>query len=391
MITSIKNGFYKVDDKIVYNKFQALICASKNKKSVEWNFYDDLYDYTGLNIKSHIDTSLEQIYKKRAQQLREKYNYLILNYSGGSDSHNILHTFLKNNIKLDMIFVQWPISLTDKNLYIPNVVNKSNYNFHSEWDFVLKKDLEWLSQVHPEIKIEVADWTETLTVDFYSDLLFENNVTNLPSIARSQKQNTHSKIETELSNKGVSVASIFGVDKISIAIRSNEIFFRMADTSCMAQPNPDNINGLEYFYFTPDMPEIPAIQCYKLYKEYIKRPHLFRITADIKKREERYKNVLYQSPYQDLHSYWEVFKLVCYPHWNFSRFQAEKPFSVLQGLPNGVRAWDNILINSIPDFKIIQQKWEYIWKSYYFEIDKNFLMSRDTITTIFSKWHKLNI
>lgn len=386
------NGYYKVDDKIFCNKLQALLFASKNKKNVEWIFHDDLYDFAGLNIKSYdYNNSLENIYKNRALQLREKYDYLILNYSGGADSHNILQTFLKNNIKLDMVFIQWPMSLMDKNLYTPTDKNTSNFNFHSEWDLVIKHDLEWLSKNHPEIKIEIADWIEDLKLSFYGDTLFEKNVTNLPSIARSQKQNRFSKTEILLSNKGLKVASIFGVDKIAIKIENNEMSFRMADTSCMTHSNPDNPNGLEYFYFTPDMPEIPAIQCYKLYETYLKRPELFYMKLDREKRKELYPHTLYQSPYQDLHSYWEVFKLVCYPYWDFSRFQAEKPFSVLNGLPAGVRAWDNILIKGISDFSKIQQKWEYLWKSYYLELDKNLLLNQDTFKIIFSKWHKLNI
>lgn len=391
MITKIDNGYYTVDNKIFYNKLQALLYASKNKKPVKWIFYNELYETSASNIKLYADVSLEEIYKKRAQQLREKYDYLILNYSGGADSHNILQTFLKNNIKLDMVFIQWPMSLMDKNLYTPTDKNTSNFNFHSEWDLVIKHDLEWLSKKHPEIKIEILDWVENLNLDFYNDKLFENNVTNLPSIARSQKQNLFSKTETILANKGLKVGSIFGVDKIAIKIENNEMSFRMADTSCMTHSNPDNPNGLEYFYFTPDMPEIPAIQCYKLYETYLKRPELFYMKLDREKRKELYPHTLYQSPYQDLHSYWEVFKLVCYPYWDFSRFQAAKPFSVLNGLPIGVRAWDNILVRGIADFSKIQQKWEYLWKSYYLELDKNLLLNQDTFQMFYSKWHKLNI
>ena len=384
------NGYYKVGNEIFYNKFQALIYASKNKVPIKWIFYDDLYNVACQNIKNY-NLSLEEVYRNRATQLREKYDYLILNYSGGSDSHNILQTFIKNNIKLDMVYVQWPMSLVDKNLYSPSLSNKSNYNFHSEWDFVIKKDLEWLSTNYPEIKIEIGDWTTTLNTDFYSDNLYEKNVTNLPSIARSQKQNTFSKTETLLSNKGLKVASIFGVDKPTIGIMGNEVYFKMADTSCMAQPNPDNPNGLEYFYFTPDMPEIPVIQCQKMYETYLKRPEMFYMRIDPEKRKEIYPHTLYQSNYQDMHSYWEVFKFVCYPYWDFSRFQAEKPFSILHGLPAGVRAWDNILISSIPNFKTIQEKWEHIWKSYHKEIDQEFLLNQDTVRIIYSKWYRLSL
>lgn len=49
------------------------------------------------------EESLRELYKQRAIQIRESYDYLILYYSGGSDSSTILRTFLDNNIFLDEI------------------------------------------------------------------------------------------------------------------------------------------------------------------------------------------------------------------------------------------------------------------------------------------------
>lgn len=382
------NGYYTVGNNIIENKFLAIIEATKTKQKINWVYHDHNFDIACSNFRSY-NMSLEEIYKKRALQLREKYSYLILNYSGGSDSHNILQVFLKNNIKLDMIFVQWPTSLMDKGIYIPNTTDKSNANFHSEWDFVLKKDLEWLSQYHPEIKIEIADWTKTVDEKFYTDDLFANNVTNIPSIARAQKQNTFSKHESKLANAGVSVGSIYGVDKSFVAFKDGSTYFRMADVTCMAHVNPDNPNGIEYFYFNTAMPEIPILQAYKMLQYYKLYPAAFYMTVSLEHRKIHYPETLNIGWYKEFHDYAELFKLVCYPYWNFNRFQASKPFSVTTGLPAGVRAWDNILIEAVPNFKRTQQRWEHLWKSYNLLIDSKFLKGQDTSAAIYTKWHKL--
>jgi hypothetical protein len=47
--------------------------------------------------------SLDELYRQRAQELRDQYDHLVLMYSGGIDSHNILETFLHNNIHLDEV------------------------------------------------------------------------------------------------------------------------------------------------------------------------------------------------------------------------------------------------------------------------------------------------
>jgi hypothetical protein len=384
------NGYYKVGEEIIYNKIEAIVEASKQKKEVNWIYYDQIYE-TACNKFKPQTTTLTEIYKQRALQLRDEYDYLILNYSGGSDSNNILNTFLKNNIKLDMVFVQWPMSLVDKGLYDANTVDKSNFNFHSEWDLVIKKDLEWLRSHHPEIKIEIADWTYTVTETFYKDDLYQNNVTNLPSIARAQKQNTFSKTETELANKGMKIGSIYGVDKPMIAFKGGNVYFRMADVACMAQPNPNNPDGLEYFYFSPSMPEILLVQAEKMLAYFKLHPEKFYMAIPIEERKKLYPSTIGLDWYKDFHDYAELFKLVCYPYWDFNRFQADKPFSILSGLPMGVRAWDNILIKSLPDFTRTQNKWEYLWKSYKEVIDPIFLRNQDTISIIFTKWHKLQI
>lgn len=384
------NGYYKVGDSIIKNKFLAIIEATKTNQSINWVYHNDKFDTACAKFRSY-DMSLQDMYKNRALQLREQYSYLILNYSGGSDSHNILHTFLKNNIKLDMIFVQWPMSLMDKGIYTPNVIDKSNANFHSEWDFALKKDLEWISRDYPDIKIEIADWATTVNEKFYDDDLFANNVTNIPSIARAQKQNTFSKQESKLANAGISVGSIYGVDKPMIAFNDGSTYFKMADTTCMAQPNPDNPNGLEYFYFSPSMPEIPILQAYKMLQYYQLNPSAFYMSIPLNQRKLNYPDKVGVDWYKEFHDYAELFKLVCYPYWDFNRFQAAKPFSVNTGLPAGVRAWDNILVKALPGFERTQQRWEHIWKSYNSLIDSQYLKGQDTAAAIYTKWHKLQI
>jgi hypothetical protein len=193
-----------------------------------------------------------------------------------------------------------------------------------------------------------------------------------------------------LSNKGVKVGSIFGVDKPTVSFKDGNTYFKMADTACMSQPNPDNPTGIEYFYYTPSMPEIPILQAYKLKQYYELRPELFYMCIPIEYRRSLYPNTVGSHWYRDFHDYAELFKTVCYPHWDFNRFQADKPFSVTQGLPAGVRAWDNILTTTLPDFNRTQQKWEYLWNSYQSSIDKKFLISKDLVRAVWTKWHKLH-
>jgi len=93
--------YYSEDNQIFSNRIQAVQYKLTHHKQVYLNYYDEIY--TKLNWKIEPTQSLNFYYKEQAQRLRDEYDYLILCYSGGHDSTNILETFYFNNIKLDKI------------------------------------------------------------------------------------------------------------------------------------------------------------------------------------------------------------------------------------------------------------------------------------------------
>jgi hypothetical protein len=97
----------------------------------------------------------------------------------------------------------------------------------------------------------------------------------------------------------------------------------------------------------------------------------------------------YEKHYLEYSQLAEIAKLVCYPYWDFNRFQADKPFAVLDGFKMGMRAWDNIL-SKVPGFDRVQQAWEYHWKSYLDQIDMRFMRNNDTLNVCKTVWHPIN-
>lgn len=377
------NGFYSVGENIYTDKIYALVEASSKNVAIQWHYYDDVFSsipstVLGLN-------SLKDLYKQRAIQLREKYDYLILNYSGGSDSHNILLAFLENNIKLDCVFVSWHMRFTDKNLYKVNSLDRTNSNFHSEWDLTLKKDLEWLSKKHPEIKIEIKDWTDNLTDSFYNDDLFVSRSAVMPNISRGLKLHTYSDTETELTARGVTVGSIYGADKPHIVEKDNKCFCYFMDKSFSAQSNPNNPQGLEYFYITPDLPLLALEQAYKMYKWFNVNIDKRQIIKAHSRRTDTQNRTLVDH-YTEYEQYYEYVKLVCYPYWSFDRFQTNKPVPSTGMLP-GLKSWDNILLAD-PNTKRLSDIWNYHWKSYQSLIDDKYLRGNEHLV-LKSKWYYL--
>jgi hypothetical protein len=94
-------GYYLVGNYKTYSKIEALERAHLFNIPIKWIFNDDVFS----NHPWHTDTQedLKKLYKKRAEQIRNKYDYIVLWYSGGADSFTVLKTFQENNIHVDEI------------------------------------------------------------------------------------------------------------------------------------------------------------------------------------------------------------------------------------------------------------------------------------------------
>jgi hypothetical protein len=98
-------GYYRVGDLRTYSKLEAIELHQKTGHHPEWHFNEAVF--RSYDWKSEPQLPLTELYRQRAQQIRDQYDYVVLFYSGGSDSTNILNTFVENNIKLDECASFW--------------------------------------------------------------------------------------------------------------------------------------------------------------------------------------------------------------------------------------------------------------------------------------------
>ena len=96
-------GHYEVNGTKHYLKTEAYRSAGTNPSLVKYNWNDDFLRLFDWSKEPEPDVGLKEFYRRRAQQLREKYDYLILLWSGGPDSTNVLESFVNNGILLDEV------------------------------------------------------------------------------------------------------------------------------------------------------------------------------------------------------------------------------------------------------------------------------------------------
>jgi hypothetical protein len=103
-----------------------------------------------LNWKVEPTETLDELYVLRAQELRDTYDYLILCYSGGTDSTHVLETFYYNNIHIDEIVTVGALS--------QDVENGSGENMNGA---IYENVLPRLNELHlPNTKITVVDFSK---------------------------------------------------------------------------------------------------------------------------------------------------------------------------------------------------------------------------------------
>ena len=140
--------FYYDDKKNVYC---TQTDAIKSKQFCYFFYHDDVF--SKVDWKTEPTETLEELYRERAQQIRDQYEYVILCYSGGYDSTNILESFYYNNIHIDEILLVGAFSQDSE--------RGTDENHNGD---IYQNAFPTLNSMNlPNTKITVADYTEHFT------------------------------------------------------------------------------------------------------------------------------------------------------------------------------------------------------------------------------------
>ena len=255
-------GYYTVGNNIHYSKVHALVDGTKTNQFPTWNFNNEVF---GVQPWDHNpDVELRELYRMRAQQLRDRYDYIRIEASGGGDSTTVIFSFLLNGIHIDEIIFRYPKS-GESNLEI-DANNFRCENTLSENEFAVKPLFNWIKTNYPNVKITVHDYSADMLVNedrdeswVYSakEFLQPGHVTKFPNYQTIQQLHT--------ADTGKSICVLYGIDKPKICIRDGKWYLYFMDFQAN-YANPDvgdytNITN-EYFFWTPDMPEILVKQAH---------------------------------------------------------------------------------------------------------------------------------
>lgn len=310
---------YRVGDLEFHSKLQAIEAMQKTGIHLHWDFNEavfECYDWT----KEPTESILE-LYKNRAQQLRDQYDYIVLLYSGGADSENVLQTFLRNDIKLDELatFVNYDAT-GNKN----NFLNSEAFKVSIPKVKELQKQYTWL-------KHRIIDLTE-LTLRLFDDpeakfnWIYQNNMYYTPNcIARG---NLGMKVPewVDIMNSGKKLCILYGIDKPRIYHENNRFSAKFLD---ILDPSVDSFAGVnpyddEFFYWSPNSVNILIKQAH-LIKNYLRNhvdtsPFISEEKSSLAFINHRGKKMWLSN--HGVHS-------IIYPLWDINTFSAGKAPSII--------------------------------------------------------------
>ena len=351
-----KLGYYLVNNEIYYNKFQAIVDASKTNSEVNWYFNEKIF----MKYPWHVEpeTSLQELYRMRAQQLRDTYDYIRLEASGGSDSTTVAYSFLLNGIHLDEIVFRYP-KQGEKGLS-NNSFSVNSENTLSEWDFAAKPLLNWVSENFPKVKITIHDYSIELLEEQDSldeSWVFKSKHFLQPSYI-AKHTNTGLIDHRRTADTGLKIAVVYGIDKPKICLKDNKFFLYFVDYFV----NHNNADAGDYditnecFYWTPDMPELIAKQAH-IVKSWFSMPQNYSFQSVI-----RYPNDTFA--YRNM--YERLVKTIIYPDYDPNTFQTIKPTN---NIYNEMDHWIHTNFNNTKFYRAWEAGIDYLLE----KIDNKFL------------------
>lgn len=257
-----KLGYYICDDLEFDSKIRACVHAVEHAKPVTWVFNND--EFNKYDWKVEPELSLDQLYNQRARQLREQYDYLILSYSGGADSHNILTAFQRQGLHIDEIITNTMTKASAKAMTV-DVNNREAYNApEAEYHLNTVERLKDIQKIMPKTKITITDCSDALfdeleTAGDASWVLNKREGLNPAGMTRFNY--LHFTDIRKNFDKDRKIAVIVGIEKPRTMIHRGDLMMAFSDRTTnmitVAEHLKEYPNStVEFFYWTPDCVEI---------------------------------------------------------------------------------------------------------------------------------------
>jgi len=257
-------GYYTVGTHSIFSKVEALEMAQRLNQPIEFHYNDEIFD--SLDWTKEPKKDLRDLYQDRAKQIRNNYDYVVLFYSGGADSHNMLESFLNAGVPIDEVVSFHSLSADGD--------RQSEFNreiFETAIPYVESLKLtQRLSNDTPHRLIDMSDIITKFCKDInWLDFPYMVSSTlSINNVARSYLRRYVTDWADKI-NQGKRLVLVWGHDKPRIMSDGPRFFLNFMDIfdNCVSNwVQQTSTAGWfdEMFYSTPDMPQLVVKQAHTI-------------------------------------------------------------------------------------------------------------------------------
>ena len=338
-----KFGYYTVGSRKTFSKFEAIELQQATGLWPEWDFNSTTFNSIDWYLEPTVD--LWTLYKLRARQIRDSYDYVVLWYSGGSDSHNVLNAWLAADCKIDEIAVTWNYEASG---------DKQDFQ-NAEITNVVLPDIKKMQDTGMDFKFRLVDISQ-MSLDLFDtfNLDWEYNINHHFSVNNPVKHTLREKIQDyqDLIKSGIKLCFVWGIEKPKLFYEDGRYYSQFFDVY-------DNVIGPyvqrkydqgwydEFFYWTPDMPLIPVKAAHVL-KNFVS-------TCDDPQFYQDSRSDFGYNPRIKKYLKVETVKTLIYPKWSNSIFCNGKSPSMVYSIRDSWFLKSNL--NQIKKFNSITESY----------------------------------
>ncbi len=259
-------GYYEIGAARTYSKIELMDLHYRHPANWKWWYHDEFFG--SFDWSQEPSANINELYRRRAEQLRRDYDYLVLYYSGGYDSANMLYAFLDNGIPVDEVCVFYSRYDQESNQYL-------------ELSGLTWNKVDYLKNKYPTLNVRALDysdyfpkWDQHLASLGFGDALLEmfGNMLTINRMAVDFAYTLVPEWQTLL-DQGKKLGFIMGADKPMMRYNNGEWIFNFHDGIVHARVTPirqlvdqGQMGVMEFFYWAPESECVDILrkQCHNI-------------------------------------------------------------------------------------------------------------------------------
>lgn len=284
-----------------YNKLKAVVEAVPHGWWPHFYFHEDKFSQYDWTVEP--TETLVELYKQRAKSIRQRFDHITVEFSGGADSWTALYSFLRQGLHVDVVSHRYvdAVDLGSDNRSVTNQAAEAKYQ---AWPWFKK-----FQELDPAMEWRVTYITDMVIDGWASGVQdpFHYNVFNVGLMYKVGPAIEYlNKVQQDKKS-----AIVYGLDKPNLFFENNNFYLYFPETPIMHRAVIERHNmGLPItdilFYWDHECTELLIKQAHLIMNWFRRNPHMISLISNRSYRNtELYYQIINPIIYPDFQEDWQ--------------------------------------------------------------------------------------